>query len=170
MMSWTDWYIQAILHMAEADAMPLLTRLLSEPEYEEAAAAGLFHMARTDKPRAMVWPRGWSMRTKDFGFVWRARAGASEVAFTEPIRSEAAALIRNRIEAILVEQASSEYPEDFDHRLRSLANILAELDGLASAKLVLQILDMPTSGKYLYSAWSRIHGLEALLMRGIVLP
>lgn len=169
-MSWTDWYIQAILHMAAADAMPLLTRLLSEREYEEAAAAGLFLLARTDNPATMVWPRGWSMRTKDFSFVWRARADESEIAFAEPIRSQAATLIRNRIEAILNEQASSEYPEDFDHRLRSLANILAELDGMASAELVLQILDMPTSGKYLYSGWSRIQGLEALLMRGVVLP
>jgi hypothetical protein len=41
-MSWTVWYIQAILRMAGVEAKDLLTRLLSEPEYELDAAWGLF--------------------------------------------------------------------------------------------------------------------------------
>jgi hypothetical protein len=118
----------------------------------------------------MIWPRGWFMRNKDFSFVWKARMGESEVDFVEPLRTEVASLIRNRIETIQAERASAEYPEDFDHRLRTLANVLAELDGKGSAELILNILNMPETGKYLYSGWSRIHGLEALLMQGVVLP
>lgn len=170
MTSWTDWYIQAILQMARTDAKELLARLLSEPEYEESAAGGLFQLARTDSPSPMIWPRGWSMRNKDFSFVWKARSGESEVKFCEPLRTEVAQLVSRRIVALQTERASAEYPEDFDHRLRALANVLAELDGKASAGLILEILNMPETGKYLYSGWSRIHGLEALLMQGVVLP
>jgi hypothetical protein len=169
-MSWTVWYIQAILHMARTDAKDLLTRLLSDLEYEEDGAWGLFQLARTDSPSSMIWPRNWPMRNKDLSFVWKARAGESEVSFIEPLRTDVANLIKNRIEVIQAERALAEYPEDFDHRLRTLANVLAELDGKASAGLILDILNMPETGKYLYGGWSRIHGLEALLMQGVVLP
>ena len=110
------------------------------------------------------------MRNKDFSFVWKARSGESEVKFGEPLRTEVAQLISRRIDALQSERVTAEYPEDFDHRLRALANVLAELDGRASAGLILEILNMPGTGKYLYSGWSRIHGLEALLMQGVVLP
>ena len=170
MMSWTVWYVQAILHMARINAKDLLTRLLSELEYEEDAAWGLFQLARKDSPSSMFWPRGWSMRNKDFSFVWKARAGESEVNFAEPLRTEVATLMRSRIDTLQTERAMAEYPEDFDHRLRALANVLAELDGKASAALIMEILNMPEATKYLHSGWSRIHGLEALLMQGVVPP
>ena len=170
MMSWTVWYVQAILHMARINAKDLLTRLLSELEYEEDAAWGLFQLARKDSPSSMFWPRGWSMRNKDFSFVWKARAGESEVNFAEPLRTEVATLMRSRIDTLQTERAMAEYPEDFDHRLRALANVLAELDGKASAALIMEILNMPETTKYLHSGWSRIHGLEALLMQGVVPP
>jgi len=169
-MSWTVWYVQAILHMARINAKDLLTRLLSELEYEEDAAWGLFQLARKDSPSSMFWPRGWSMRNKDFSFVWKARAGESEVNFAEPLRTEVATLMRSRIDTLQTERAMAEYPEDFDHRLRALANVLAELDGKASAALIMEILNMPETTKYLHSGWSRIHGLEALLMQGVVPP
>ena len=170
MTSWTDWYIQAILQIARTDAKELLARLLSEPEYEESAAWGLFQLARTDSPSPMIWPRGWAMRNKDFSFVWKARSGESEVKFGEPLRTEVAQLISGRIDALQSERVAAEYPEDFNPRLRALANVLAELDGKASAGLILEILNMPETGKYLHSGWSRIHGLEALLMQGVILP
>ena len=81
MMSWTVWYIQAILQMARAEAKDLLSRLLSEPEYELDAAWGLFQMARTEKPSPVVWPRNWPMRSKDFSLIWKARDGQPEVEF-----------------------------------------------------------------------------------------
>jgi hypothetical protein len=170
MMSWTVWYVQAILHMARTDAKDLLTRLLVEPEYEEDAAWGLFQVARTDAPSPTIWPRNWPMRNKDLDFVWRARAGESEIGFSRSLRSEVATILRDRIAAIQAERAAAEYPEDFDGRLRILANVLAEIDGRNSADLILEITAIPGSGKYLYSGWSRINALEALLMQGVVLP
>ena len=170
MMSWTVWYMQAILHMARAEAKETLARLLAEPEYELDAAWGLFQLARTDAPSSMVWPMNWSMRAKNFDFVWRARAGETEVGFIEPLRTEVSALVRSRVDKILAERAAAEYPEDFDHRLKQLAVALAEVDGRASAEPVLDILNFPEPPKWPYGAWSRIHGLEALLMQGVVLP
>ena len=91
MTSWTVWYMQAILHMARTEAKGTLARLLTEPEYEQDAAWGLFQLARTDAPSSMVWPRNWSMRAKNFDFVWRAKAGETEVRFVEPLRAEVSA-------------------------------------------------------------------------------
>lgn len=170
MMSWTVWYVQAILHMAHTDAKELLTRLLLEPEYEEDAAWGLFQITRTDVPPSTIWPRNWPMRNKDLAFVWRARAGESEVAFNGPLRLEVAKILLDRIAAIQAERATAEYPEDFDGRLRTLANVLAEVDGRNSVDLILEITGLQESGTYLYSAWSRIYVLEALLLQGVVLP
>ena len=170
MTSWTVWYMQAILHMARTEAKDTLARLLTEPEYEQDAAWGLFQLARTDAPSSMVWPRNWSMRAKNFDFVWRARAGETEVGFVEPLRTEASALVRTRVDKILTERAAAEYPEDLDHRLKHLAVVLAEVDGRASAETVLGILNLPEPSSWPYGAWSRIHGLEALLMQGVVLP
>jgi NACHT conflict system protein len=169
-MSWTVWYIQAILQMARAEAEGLLVRLLSEPEYEFDAAWGLFQMARTEDPSPVVWPRNWPMRKKDVSLIWKARDGQPEVEFVEPLRTDVATLVKNHIEALVGQRAVSEHPSDYDHRLKQLAVALAELDGKASANLVLDILNMPETGKLLYGAWPSINGLEALLMQGVVLP
>lgn len=170
MMSWTVWYIQAILYMARTEAKNLLLRLLSEPEYELDAAWGLFQLARSESASPGVWPRNWPMRSKDFRLIWKARDGQAEVGFTEPLRTEVATLVRNHIEALVAERATSAHPSDYDHRLKQLAVALAELDGKASADLVLQILNMQEAGKWPYGAWPSINGLEALLMQGVVLP
>jgi hypothetical protein len=110
------------------------------------------------------------MRPKNFDFVWRARAGESEVGFVEPLRAEVSALVRTRVDAILAERAAAKYPEDFDHRLKHLAVALAEVDGRASAETVLNLLNFPEPSTWPYGAWSHIHGLDALLMQGVVLP
>ena len=170
MISWTVWYLQAILSMARAEAKDLLVRLLSEPEYELDAAWGLFQLARTDSPQPLVWPRHWPIRNKDLSFVWKARAGEAEIGFIEPLRTQLAEVVKRHIEGLLAERSAAARPQDFDYRLKELAVVLAELDGNASFQLVLDILSMPETGNWLYGAWPRIRGLEALLMKGVVLP
>ena len=110
------------------------------------------------------------MRGKDLKFVWQALSGEEEVGFVEPLRSELAGLVRSHIERLMIERATAERPTDFDGRLKNLAVILAEMDGNASFHLVLDILSMPETGTWLYGGRSRVHGLEALLMKGLVLP
>ena len=182
-MSWTGWYVQAMIHLASEAARDLLIRLLTAPDYEHDAAWGLFQLALRQRPspplRAMAWP----MRSKDFSLIWRVREGEGESIFVEPQRTELAAVLRRHIETLVAERAAEPLPVGLNGRLKQLAVVLAELDGQASPELVLEILSYPQiepsrprthrASKhpvYLYDAWTRIHGLEALLMQGVVLP
>ena len=49
-MSWTGWYVQAMIHLASDAARDLLIRLLTAPDYEHDAAWGLFQLARSERP------------------------------------------------------------------------------------------------------------------------
>ena len=64
------------------------------------------------------------------------------------------------------EQARSDKPESFHHRLKRFANTLALLDGRYSAEIVLEILAMPDQ----WDGWMRTNALEALLLSGAQLP
>ena len=182
-MSWTGWYVQAMIHLASEAARDLLIRLLTAPDYEHDAAWGLFQLALRERPSPLLRARAWPMRSKDFSLVWRAREGGGESIFVEPQRTELAAVLRRHIETLVAERAVDPMPAGLNGRLKQLAIVLAELDGQASAELVLEILSYPqiepsrprthrasTQPVYLYDAWPRIHGLEALLLQGVVLP
>ena len=92
-------------------------------------------------------------------------------------------MLRQHIETLVAERAAEPQPAGLNWRLKHLAIVLAELDGRASTELILEILSYPqiersrprthrasTQPFFLYDAWPRIHGLEALLMQGAVLP
>ena len=183
MMSWTVWYVQAMINLASDAARDLLIRLLSAPDYELDAAWGLFQLARSERPSPLLWARNWPMRSKDFSFIWKARAGEAESIFVESRRTELAAVLRQHIATLVAERAAEPQPTGLNWRLKHLAIVLSELDGEASAELVLEILSYPqiehsrpkihrasAQPVWLYDAWPRIHGLEALLMQGVVLP
>jgi len=182
-MSWTSWYVQAMIHLASDAAKDLLIRLLTAPDYEHDAAWGLFQLARSERSSPLFRARAWPMRSKDSSEIWRAREGQAESIFQEPQRTELAAVLRQHIETLVAERATEPQSAGLNWRLKHLAIVLAELDGRASAELVLEILGYPqiersrprthlasTQPFYLYDAWPRIHGLEALLMQGAVLP
>jgi len=182
-MSWTRWYVQAMIHLASDAAKDLLIRLLTAPDYEHDAAWGLFQLALNERPSPLLRARSWPMRSKDFSVVWKARAGEAESIFVEPRRTELAVVLRQHIATLVAERAAEPQLAGLNGRLKHLAIVLAELDGQASAELVLEILSYPqiepsrprthrTSAQpiWLYDAWPRIHGLEALLMQGVVLP
>jgi hypothetical protein len=182
-MSWTGWYVQAMIRLAFDAARDSLIRLLTVPDYEHDAAWGLFQLAQSERPSPHFRARAWPMRNKDFSLIWKARTGEGESIFREPQRTELAAVLRQHIETLVAERAAEPQPAALNGRLKHLAIVLAELDGRASAELVLEILSYPqiersrprthrasTQPFYLYDAWPRIHGLEALLMQGVVLP
>ena len=182
-MSWTPWYVQAMIHLASDAARDSLTRLLTAPDYELDAAWGLFQLARSERASSLLWARNWPMRSKDFRVIWKARAGQAEPIFVEPGRSELAAVLRQHIATLVTERGAEPQPTGLNWRLKHLAVVLAEIDGKASAELILEILSYPqiepsrpkthrasAQPFWLYDAWPRIHGLEALLMHGVVLP
>jgi hypothetical protein len=182
-MSWTSWYVQAMIHLASDAARHLLIRLLKVSDYEHDAAWGLFQLARSERSSPLFRARAWPMRSKDSSDIWKARGGHAESLFQEPQRTEFAAVLKRHIETLVAERAAEPEPAGLNWRLKHLAIVLAELDGRASAELVLEILSYPqiersrprthhafTPPFFLYDAWPRIHGLEALLMQGAVLP
>ncbi len=182
-MSWTGWYVKAMIHLASEGSRDLLVRLLAAPDYGHDAAWGLFQLALGERASSISWPRGWPMRSKDFSLIWKVRAGEAESNFVEPGRTEIAAALRQHIETLVVERATAPEPAGLNSRLKQLAVVLAEFDGQASAELILEVLSYPQNERsrprthlapaqpvYLYDAWTRIHGLEALLMQGAVLP
>ncbi len=182
-MSWTVWHVQAMIHLAFDAARDLLIRLLTAPDYELDAAWGLFQLARSERLSPLLWATNWPLRSKDISVIWKARAGHAESVFVEPRRTELAAVLRRHIATLVTERTEEPQPTGLNWRLKHLAIVLAELDGQASAELVLEILSYqqiePSRPKthrasaqpvWLYDAWPRIHGLEALLMQGVVLP
>ncbi len=182
-MSWTGWYVQAMIRLAFDAARDLLIRLLTVPDYEHDAAWGLFQLAQSERSSPHFRARAWPMRNKDFSLIWKARADEGESIFREPQRTELAAVLRQHIETLVAERAAEPQPAALNGRLKHLAIVLAELDGRAFVELVLDILSYPqiepsrprthrasTQPVYLYDAWPRVHGLEALLMQGVVLP
>ena len=182
-MSWTVWYVKAMIHLASDASRDLLVRLLTAPDYGHDAAWGLFQLALGERASSLSRPRGWPMRSKDFSLIWKARAGEAESNFVEPGRTELAAALRQHIETLVVERATDPEPAGLNSRLKQLAVVLAEFDGQASSELILEILSYPQIERsrprthhapaqpvYLYDAWTRIHGLEALLMQGAILP
>jgi hypothetical protein len=182
-MSWTSWYVQAMIHLASDAAKDLLIRLLLAPDYEHDAAWGLFQLARSERSSPLFRARAWPMRSIDYSDIWKAREGQPESNFQKPQRTEFAAVLRQHIETLVAVRAAESQPAALNGRLKHLAIVLAELDGQASAELVLEILSYPqierlrprthlasTQPFYLYDAWPRIHGLEALLMQGAALP
>jgi hypothetical protein len=182
-MSWTSWYVQAMIHLASDAARDLLIRLLTAPDYEHDAAWGLFQLALRERSSPFLRARAWPMRSKDFSLIWKARESEGESIFQEPQRTGIAAVLRQHIETLVAERAAEPQPAGLNWRLKHLAIVLAELDGRASTELILEILSYPqiersrprtprafTQPFFLYDAWPRIHGLEALLMQGAFLP
>ena len=169
-MSWAVWHTQAVLYLARDDARGLLARLLSAPGYELDAAWALFQLARKEPPSLEQWPRNWPMRNKGFELIWAARAGESGSIFVESRRTELASVLRARIESLLALRSQEQQPQGFTWWLKEFAVVLAELDGKASSDLVLEILCLTETAKTLYDGWTKINALEALLVRGVVLP
>ena len=162
-MSWTGWYVQAMIHLASDASQRLVIRLLTAPDYEHDAAWGLFQLALGEHASSLLRPRGWPMRSKDFSLIWKARAGEAESIFIEPGRTEIAAVLRRHIETLVVERAADPEPAGLNGRLKHLAIVLAEFDGQASAELVLEILSYPQIERSRPRTTSRIRATSLLV-------
>ena len=142
-MSWTSWYVQAMIHLASDAARDLLIRLLKAPDYEHDAAWGLFQLARSERSSSLFRTRGWPMRSKDSSDIWKAREGYAESSFRGTAKNRTRCRLRQHIETLVAERAAEPQPAGLNWRLKHLAIVLAELDGRASAELVLEILSYP---------------------------
>jgi hypothetical protein len=101
----------------------------------------------------------------DFKKIWKARAGELDDTFVEERRSRFADAILEQIERIKVEREAATDKPPFDGRLRILGGTLAALDAKRSAKLVLELMELP--GRW--DGWTRVGALENLLLSGVSL-
>jgi hypothetical protein len=101
----------------------------------------------------------------DFGKIWSARAGDPDPSFIEERRRLFADALLEQIKLIKVEGERAADKRGFDQRLRRLGGALAVLDGSRSAKLILELMELPGG----WDNWTRVGAIESLLSWGVLL-
>ena len=152
-----NWYAQALTWLGADAAEPILLGLLDEPKYEKDAASALAGLAgfvpasQADLRMAPALPGGES---------------APDAAVNEERQVRYAQAITIRLQRILALRSESENPDSFDWRARSLAGVLAYLDGRGSTDLVMRVMALPDK----LGGWSQVEALEHLLQSTSGLP
>jgi hypothetical protein len=151
-------YFDAVMTVDPVAADDVLMELIRRQEYEWVLAQRLPFLARksTGQPR-------FGTDRMDFGKIWKSRAGEPNDSFLEENRRRYADAILGAIERIKKEREGVTDKRGLDHRLKILGGALAALDGKRSAKLVLELMELP--GRW--DGWTRVGGLESLLVWGV---
>jgi hypothetical protein len=147
MMSYANWYVQAVTCLDAARAENFLLKAFNEPEYESASGWALVRLARNQNTE-----RRWAPKGPDYRIVWKACSGQRASGFNEDQRQRYAVVIKNRILTLLDERSKDDQPDKYNDRLKGLATMLATLDGRNSADLVMNILALPGE----WDGWTRI--------------
>jgi hypothetical protein len=155
-MTYSNWYVEALLCLDAPEIEATLIDLLREPKYEREASRGLLRLAvppNRDGP--------WLGRT-DFGAIWSAREGKRPPAFDRARANRYAQAFKRRISELKEESARAANAEHCNIRLKELAVLVAVLDGRESADFVIEILAPPSQ----WDAYARMNGIRALLLSG----
>ena len=158
--TYSNWYVQALLWLDAPDVDGTLIELLHEPKYEGDASRSLLRLAtppNREKP--------WLGNRTDFEAIWSARAGARPPRFDEERAKRYAQAIKQRISELKEESARAANPLPYTIRLKDLAVMLAVLDGRESADFVIETLTLPSQ----WDAYARMNGVRALLLSGATL-
>ncbi|MBI2472067.1 MAG: hypothetical protein HYV59_12635 [Planctomycetes bacterium] len=159
-MSYSNWHVRAVECLDPQGAEDTLLNVLSEPEYERDAAKALVRLARMNSSEAQH-----GFKKINYQILWKARSGRQEIYFYEDQRRRYANAIKQRIGAIKEQQSQSDKPDSFNGRLKTLACIIAILDGRDSVDLVMDIMALP--GRW--DGYARAEALEALLFNGAII-
>ena len=157
-MGYGYFYLEAVTTVDPAAADEVLAELMGSPDYEHVLAQRLPLLAR--KPTVQ---QGFSTNRMDFGKIWKSRAGEPDDSFVEERRARFANAIREDIERIQKDRRATADERGFDYRLKILGGALAALDGKRSAKLILELMELP--GRW--DGWTRVGALESLLAWGV---
>lgn len=159
-MSYSNWHVRAVECLDSKGAEDVLLKVLCEPEYEDEAAKTLVRLARIGNSSVQnVFKR------RNYQDLWKARSGQQEIYFCEERRRRYVDAIKQRIVAIREQQSQSDKPDSFIGRLKTLACIIAILDGRDSVDLVMEIMALP--GRW--DGYARAEALEALLFNGVMI-
>lgn len=151
-------YLEAVTTMDPAEADDVVLGLIRSQQYEHVLAQRLPLLARKNEG-----PKGFGTKRMDFKKIWKARAGEPDDTFVEERRSRFADAILEQIGRIKVEREAATDKRPFDGRLKILGGTLAALDAKRSAKLVLELMELP--GRW--DGWTRVGALENLLLSGV---
>jgi hypothetical protein len=159
-MTYSNWYVEALLCLDAPDVDATLIELLHEPKYEREASRGLLRLAVPPNREA-----AWLGNRTDFEAIWSAREGKRPPGFDEARAKRYAQAIKLRISELKQESATAANPLHYAIRLKDLAVLLAVLDGRDSADFVIETLTPPGH----WDAYARMNGVRALLLSGAVL-
>jgi hypothetical protein len=153
-------YLDAVTMVDPAEADSVVIELIRSQQYEHVLSQRLPFLARksTGQP-------GLGTNRMDFGRILRARAGELDDTFVEERRARFSDAIREQIERIKTDREAATDKRAFDHRLKALGGALAALDGMRSAKLILELMELP--GRW--AGYTRVAALENLFVSGVCL-
>ena len=161
---YSPWNVRAVVLLDPDAADAVLLDAIKEPEYERAAAEALVKLASTEKIEV-----GFGKR-KDYEKLWEARRHARPGHFHELRRQRYAAVIADRVSAMLADGATADAKGQgpYEFRLRELTKWLAKLDAFGSMPLILRVVFIPE--KVTSWSWKSLEIFETLLFSGVVLP
>ncbi len=154
-------YFDAVTMIDPVAAEDVLVELVTTQQYEQVLAQRLPGLAR--KRTSQPSQPGFGTDRIDLKKVWSSRAGEPDERFVEERRSRFADAILVEIERIKKEREGAPDKRGFDHRLKIWAGALAALDGKRSAKLILEIMELP--GRW--DGYTRVAAVENLLVSGV---
>lgn len=153
-------YLEAVTTVDPAEADDVVVDLIHSQQYEHVLSQRLPLLARKNEG-----PKGFGTNRMDFKKIWKARAGEPDDSFVEERRRRFADAVLEQIERIKAEREAATDKRAFDHRLKILGGTLAALDARRSAKLILDLMELP--GRW--DGWTRVGALENLLLSGVSL-
>jgi len=153
-------YLEAVTTVDPAEAEDVVVDLIHSQQYEHVLSQRLPLLARKNDG-----PKGFGTNRMDFKRIWKARAGEPDDSFVEERRGRFADAILEQIERLKVEREAATDRRSFDQRLKMLGGSLAALDAKRSAKLILELMELP--GRW--DGWTRVGALENLLLSGVSL-
>lgn len=153
-------YLEAVTTVDPTQADGVILELIRSQQYEHVLAQRLPLFARKSKVR-----QGFGTNRMDFKKIWKSRAGEPDEAFVEDRRVRFADEIRGQIDRIKGEREAATDRSGFDYRQKILGGSLAALDGKRSAKLILELMELP--GRW--DGWTRVGAIESLLSWGVQL-
>ncbi len=151
-------YLEAVTMIDPLATDEVLVELVRTPQYEHVLSQRLPGLARkrTSQP-------GFGADRIDFKKIWKSRAGEPDESFVEERRSRFADAILEQIGRIKKEREGATDKLGFDHRLKIWGGALAALDGKRSAKLILELMELPGC----WDGYTRVAALENLLISGV---
>jgi len=131
-------YFDAVTMIDPVAADDVLVELVRTQQYEHVLAQRLPGLARKRTLQS-----GFETDRIDFKKVWKSRCGDPDESFVEEQRNRFADAILEEIERIKKEREGAADKRGFDHRLKIWGSALAALDGKRSAKLILELMELP---------------------------